>query len=183
MTAEPFFTALLARYTREADHLNALDAAVGDGDHGTTMLRGLTRATGAAAGARAKAFMRASGGASGTLFGLILLEIEQHLDAGDSLEGGLTKACERICDLGEVGVGDKSMVDALSPAVAALKTDGLDAAITAARAGRDSTRDLAARRGRAQYVENGGAGHVDPGAVSVVLLLETLQGIVVEGAA
>jgi len=64
-----------------------------------------------------------------------------------------------------------------------LKTDGLDAAITAARAGRDSTRDLAARRGRAQYVENGGAGHVDPGAVSVVLLLETLQGIVVEGAA
>lgn len=175
MSAEPLFAALLRRFAAEADRLNALDAAVGDGDHGATMLRGLTRSVAAPEGARAKAFMRASGGAAGTLFGLILLELEAHLDQGAPLQAGLARACERICDLGEVAVGDKSMVDALAPAIAALETGDLDAAINAARTGRDSTNDLVARRGRAQYVENGGRGHLDPGAVSVVLFLETLQ--------
>lgn len=177
MSADPFFTALQARYAQEAQHLNALDAAVGDGDHGATMLRGLTRAREAESGNKAKAFMRASGGASGTLFGLILLEIEAYLESGVPLGEGLAKANARICELGEVGVGDKSMIDALSPAVDALRNGGLDVAIAAAKAGRDGTRDLAARRGRAQYVENGGRGHLDPGAVSVVLFLETLAEI------
>tara|TARA_R110002110_G_scaffold21165_40_gene84424 strand:+ start:2070 stop:2609 length:540 start_codon:yes stop_codon:yes gene_type:complete len=175
MSAEPFFTALRERFSEEADRLNVLDAAIGDGDHGATMLRGLTRATAAESGARAKAFMRASGGASGTLFGLILLEIEAHLETGVPLQEGLIRACERICDLGEVAPGDKSMVDALSPAISALGTGDLPGAIAAAKAGRDSTRGLSARRGRAQYVENGGSGHLDPGAVSVVHFLETLK--------
>ena len=139
------------------------------------MIRGLTSAVAAEKGRRAKAFMRASGGASGTLFGLILLELEAHLDDGAPLQASLSRACARICDLGEVGVGDKSMVDALAPAIAALDTGDLEAAINAARAGRDSTKDLAARRGRAQYVEDGGRGHLDPGAVSVVIFMETLQ--------
>ena len=60
--------------------LNALDAAVGDGDHGSTLVRGLSRAAATDTGKRAMAFMRASGGASGTLFGLVLHEIELHLD-------------------------------------------------------------------------------------------------------
>lgn len=175
MSAEPFFSALKARFADAAERLNALDAAVGDGDHGATMLRGLTKAVTADEGKRARAFMRASGGASGTLFGLILLEIEAHLDTGASLQDGLSKACERICDLGEVAVGDKSMVDALSPAIAALQSGDLNAAIAAAETGRDGTRALSARRGRAQYVEHGGRGHLDPGAVSVVIFLETLR--------
>lgn len=175
MSAEAFFTALGDRFTAETQRLNALDAAVGDGDHGTTMSRGLTKAVASEKGTRAKAFMRASGGASGTLFGLILLEIEDHLDTGAPLHAGLSKACGRICDLGEVAPGDKSMVDALSPAIAALEIGDLEAAIKAAIIGRDSTVDLSARRGRAQYVENGGRGHIDPGAVSVVIFLETLQ--------
>ena len=175
MSAEPFFAALRAQFAGQADRLNAMDAAIGDGDHGATMLRGLTRAVAADNSMRAKAFMRASGGASGTLFGLILLEIEAHLDTGTSLHDGLTRACARICDLGDVAPGDKSMVDALNPAIAALDTGDLPAAIAAAKAGRDSTKDLSARRGRAQYVENGGRGHLDPGAVSVVLILETLN--------
>ena len=110
MSAERYFSALLARITKEANDLNALDAAIGDGDHGSTLLRGLTKAATAEDGKRAKAFMRASGGASGTLFGLILLEIEAHLDKGAALHAGLKKACARICELGEVTVGDKSMV-------------------------------------------------------------------------
>jgi phosphoenolpyruvate---glycerone phosphotransferase subunit DhaL len=175
MSAEPFFARLHEKFTDQMAHLNALDAAVGDGDHGSTMLRGLTRAAAAEDGRRAKAFMRASGGASGTLFGLILIAIEAHLDDGASLDDGLKTACERICDLGEVKVGDKSMIDALAPAVTALQSADLAAAIEAAAAGRDSTMPLIARRGRSQYVEEGGKGHVDPGSVSVVIFLETLS--------
>jgi len=174
MSAEQYFAQLHQTFTTQKSHLNALDAAVGDGDHGSTMLRGLTKAAGAADGARAKAFMRASGGASGTLFGMILIAIEAHLETGADLAQGLQTACDRICDLGEVKVGDKSMVDALAPAVAALKTGDLAAAIAAAAAGRDSTMPLVARRGRSQYVEEGGKGHIDPGSVSVVIFLQTL---------
>ena len=96
MSAEPFFAALRARFVEEADRLNALDAAIGDGDHGATMLRGLTKAAAAESGARARAFMRASGGASGTLFGLVLLEIEAHLDTGAPLQEGLARAWKQI---------------------------------------------------------------------------------------
>jgi len=174
MSADRFFTALHCKFTNNLAHLNALDAAVGDGDHGSTMVRGLAKAVAADEGKRAKAFMRASGGASGTLFGLILIAIETYLDSAADLTSGLATACDRICDLGEVKVGDKSMIDALAPAVTAMKSGDLDAAISAARAGRDSTQPLVARRGRAQYVEQGGKGHIDPGAVSVVIFLETL---------
>lgn len=140
MSAELFFARLHARFTDEMAHLNTLDAALGDGDHGSTMLRGLTRAAAADDGRRAKAFMRASGGASGTLFGLILIAIEDHLETGADLSVGLQTACDRICDLGEVKVGDKSMVDALAPAVLALQGGALSDAIAAAAEGRDNTR-------------------------------------------
>ena len=89
-------------------------------------------------------------------------------------EVGLLRA--RIEKLGEVSAGDKSMVDALLPAVAA--TDGgVSAMVEAAKEGREATPTMTARRGRAQYVEHGGTGHVDPGAASVVILLETLAEI------
>jgi len=174
MSAEPFFKAIHTRFAAEVDRLNSLDAAIGDGDHGATMLRGLTKAIAADDGTRAKAFMRASGGASGTLFGLILLEIEAHLETGAALPAGMSRACGRVCELGEVTSGDKSMVDALIPATKALGTADLITAIAAAKEGRNATTDMSARRGRAQYVENGGRGHLDPGAVSVVMILETL---------
>jgi len=175
MASDRFFEQLHREFTQAAEQLNTLDAAIGDGDHGTTMLRGLTKAVSAPDAMRAKAFMRASGGASGTLFGLILLGIEAHIDQGAALDAELAKACERICDLGEVEVGDKSMVDALAPAVAAAQAGKpLPQIIAAAAKGRDGTRDLVARRGRAQYVENGGKGHIDPGSVSVVMILEAL---------
>ena len=175
MLTEQYFTRLHATFTDQMVHLNTLDAAIGDGDHGTTMLRGLTKAAAAENGLRAKAFMRASGGASGTLFGLILIAIETHLETGADLAAGLSTACDRICDLGEVKVGDKSMIDALAPAVTALQNGDLNAAIAAAASGRDSTKPLVARRGRSQYVEEGGKGHIDPGSVSVVIFLQILK--------
>ncbi|SNT75662.1 DAK2 domain-containing protein [Paracoccus seriniphilus] len=174
MSAERYFNALREKVAGDMAHLNALDAALGDGDHGTTLLRGLTSAARAAEGQRAKAFMRASGGASGTLFGLVLHEIEQHLEAGADLGAGLARAEARICDLGQVKPGDKSMIDALSPAVQALQGGDLAAAVAAAGAGRDATVEMIARRGRAQYVEGGGQGHMDPGAVSLTMMLALL---------
>lgn len=174
MSAERYFNALREKVAGEMVHLNALDAALGDGDHGTTLLRGLTSAAEAAAGQRAKAFMRASGGASGTLFGLVLHEIEHHLETGADLGAGLARAEARICDLGQVKPGDKSMIDALSPTVQALRNGDLAAAVAAAGAGRDATLEMIARRGRAQYVEGGGKGHIDPGAVSLTMMLGLL---------
>ena len=175
MSAEDFFRALSEAGCSRLRELNALDAAIGDGDHGSTLVRGLKHAVTAATGARAKAFMRASGGASGTLFGLVLHEIERHLDNGDDLATGLERACARICDLGEVGPGDKSMVDSLAPAAGALaEGKSLAEAVSAAEEGRDATREMRARCGRAQYVEGGGVGHLDPGAISLAMILETL---------
>jgi dihydroxyacetone kinase-like protein len=93
----------------------------------------------------------------------------------DGLAAGLRRALGRVQDLGQVAAGDKSMVDALAPAVAALEAgQGLAAAAAAARAGREATRAMAARRGRARHVEGAGRGHLDPGAVSVHLLLAVL---------
>ena len=144
MASDRFFEQLHREFTQAAEQLNTLDAAIGDGDHGTTMLRGLTKAVSASDGMRAKAFMRASGGASGTLFGLILLGIEDHIDQGAAMDA------------------------------AAQAGKPLPQIIAAAAKGRDGTRDLVAQRGRAQYVENGGKGHIDPGSVSVVMILEAL---------
>ena len=173
MTAGAYFQQLQDVFAAEKPRLDQLDADIGDGDHGTTMLRGLTAAVGAEDGHRARAFMRASGGASGTLFGLVLHEIEQHLDADQPLQ--LDRAIERIRTLGKVKAGDKTMIDALEPADAVLREGGsLGEALAAASEGRDATRDMAARSGRARYVENAGVGHVDPGAVSVCLMLQAL---------
>jgi dihydroxyacetone kinase-like protein len=176
MSAQHYFDRLFEVFETEAAHLNGLDAAIGDGDHGSTMLRGLAAARKAEPGVQARAFMRASGGASGTLFGLVLIEIESFLaGSGRSLESHLGRALERVRELGQAEPGDKSMVDALSPAVSALHAGGsLGEALAAATAGCESTRDMKALRGRARYVENAGVGHIDPGATSVCLMLSLL---------
>lgn len=174
--AQHYFAQLLTAIAARKDELNALDAALGDGDHGSTMLRGLTKAASAEPGLGAKAFMRASGGAAGTLFGLVLVAIERYLDHGADLAAELALAEARIRDLGQVTLGDKSMIDALTPAVAALAAGrGMADAIAAASQGCFATRALEARRGRAQYVEDKGRGHQDPGATSIVIVFETLR--------
>ena len=96
MSTDAYFKTLRTRYEVECEELNMLDAAIRDAHHGTTMLRGLARAANAEEGKRAKALMRASGGASGALFGLILVGIETHLDTGQPLE--LARPCARIED-------------------------------------------------------------------------------------
>jgi len=161
-----FLHLLVDRFVELEPQLNALDAATGDGDHGTTMLKGL-RAAAAAPDTPALAFRTASGGASGTIFSFV---IDALVATGtESLPAALTKAANRIAQIGGAKAGDKTMLDALIPAA---QTADAATAAEAARSGAEATRPMAARRGRARHVEGAGVGHLDAGAVSVAEILE-----------
>lgn len=156
-----------ARFEVLEHELNTLDAATGDGDHGATMLKGLRAAAAAAHDAPDIAFRKAAGGASGSLFAQVigaLVKVEQGGPVGEALG----HAAERITMLGQAKAGDKTMLDALLPAAACAT---LAEAARAASAGRDATQTMAAKRGRAKYVEGAGVGHIDAGATSVAELL------------
>jgi len=183
----------------ERYHLVALDAAIGDGDHGTNMARGFDAVVAALAdGADAtpgQALTRAGrtlvstvGGASGPLWGTAFRRAGRHLgDAptfdGASLADALQEAVAGVVAIGGAGVGDKTMLDALAPAVAALRLEiaangslaaALRAATEAAEAGARATVPLPARKGRASYLGERSIGHQDPGATSTVLIIRAL---------
>ena len=173
--SDAFFSALAERFRELEQPLNALDAATGDGDHGAAMRRGLEAAATADAGAAAKAFRGAAGGASGTLFGALVGGLEAALAGEKDLPSALAHAAGQIAKLGMAKRGDKTMLDALIPAAEAAGAvpngDAAQAAAEAARRGAEATTGMAARRGRARYVENGGIGHGDAGARSVAEIL------------
>jgi len=165
------------------DELTALDSAIGDGDHGTNMDRGLTAvvsmldaespATPSALFKRVgMTLISKVGGASGPLYGTAFLRMAaaagDEVDLAKVLRAGLDGVIAR----GKAELGDKTMVDALAPAVDALEAgEGLAAAADAATKGREATIPLIARKGRASYLGERSAGHQDPGATSVTLLL------------
>jgi dihydroxyacetone kinase-like protein len=181
------------------DNLTALDAAIGDGDHGANMDRGMRAAVAAldeSSPATAKALfsklgmtvVSSVGGASGPLFGTMFLRIGSAL--GDStdvslaqLATGLRAGLDGVIARGKAELGDKTMVDALAPAVAALEAaaaaaadttgtaEALRLATAAAKAGRDATIPMLARKGRASYLGERSIGHQDPGATTIALLL------------
>jgi phosphoenolpyruvate---glycerone phosphotransferase subunit DhaL len=185
----------------EAAHLTELDSAIGDGDHGTNMTRGFD-AVGAALEAEGadqppgrllivagKTLVGKVGGASGPLWGTALrragraLGTEETFD-GLELAGALDEAIAGVVDLGSAQLEDKTMVDALLPAVAALRreleADGslesaLAAATAAAEEGAQATIPLQARKGRASYLGERSIGHEDPGAASAALIVRSLQ--------
>lgn len=167
---DPLLDRLAARFAELEDALNALDAAAGDGDHGTTILRGLRAAATAEADPIA-AFRRAAGGASGSLFAQVLSAVLAIRD-GAAPGPALAAAAQRISTLGQARAGDRTMLDALMPASEA--TDLMGAA-AAAKRGAETTAGMTARRGRARYVEGAGQGHVDAGARSVAEILAVLQ--------
>lgn len=195
------FTAWIEDYARvvieQADYLTDLDRAIGDADHGSNMARGLTKAaqlTGAEEFAAVDAYLKKVGmslvsnvgGASGPLYGTFFLRMAGVLggveDAGVNEVGrGLHAGVEGIVARGRAERGDKTMYDAWAPALeaydAAAGSDNLatalSAAAQAAAEGRDATRDLIARKGRASYLGERSRGHLDPGATSSTLLLES----------
>jgi dihydroxyacetone kinase phosphoprotein-dependent L subunit len=175
----------------DADRLTRLDAAIGDGDHGTNLDRGL-RAAVAALGedlppgkvlmTAGRALISKTGGASGPLYGTALRRAGKALDPDvsvSSLGAALRAALEGVQELGQAEEGDKTMVDALAPAVAAYEAaDGpsaaAEAALAAAEKGAEATIPLQARKGRASYLGPRSVGHLDPGAASMVLLFRAL---------
>jgi phosphoenolpyruvate---glycerone phosphotransferase subunit DhaL len=184
----------------ERDHLVQLDAAIGDGDHGTNMVRGfeaVVQALGADAGSppgkllilAGRTLVSTVGGASGPLWGSALRSGGRVLGDQPAFEGNqlvevLAAALASVKDLGTAAVGDKTMVDALEPAVDALRSrlaDGapleqaLDDAVAAAESGMRSTIPLQARKGRASYLGERSVGHQDPGATSTALILRALR--------
>lgn len=182
-------------FAARADELDELDRILGDADHGTNMRRGtesaltinLTDATTAAEALRLVGMTLVStvGGASGPLFGTFFLRAGSSwpvtiTPAGVSraLRAGLNGVVTR----GHARVGDKTMVDALAPAADAFDdvvasggdlAEALRRAAEAAEAGRDATVDMVAKRGRAALLAERSVGVVDPGAVSMALILST----------
>jgi dihydroxyacetone kinase-like protein len=179
------------------DELTALDAAIGDGDHGANMARGFAAVPAkldALTGKEIDGLFRTTamtlisqvGGASGPLYGKFFLQAATP--AKGKLELTLPELCAcldaglaAIVQLGKAAVGDKTMVDALTPALAALHpqegdTPGtaLNRAAAAARDAAEATIPLIARKGRASYLGERSAGHKDPGAASSALLLGAL---------
>ncbi|MBH0008540.1 dihydroxyacetone kinase subunit DhaL [Salinibacterium sp. SWN1162] len=185
--------------TEKQSYLTELDSAIGDADHGSNMVRGMNAVVekvGAEPASAADALLKSVGmtlvtsvgGASGPLYGTLFLRMGVNagpvteLDAaalGASLRAGL----EGVVARGKAEAGDKTMFDALAPALDAWDAavaDGADiaaaasAAFAAAEKGRDATEPLVARKGRASYLGERSAGHLDPGATSSTLLLQAL---------
>jgi dihydroxyacetone kinase-like protein len=181
------------------DELVELDRVIGDGDHGENLRRGfqtfvvaVTRASPATPGAVVKllasTLISTVGGAAGPLYGTACLRAATSL--GDATEltptstvAALRAALGGVVARGKAEPGDKTMVDALTPAVEAAQKaleNGADihgvlvAAADAAQDGATATIPLVARKGRASYLGERSAGHLDPGARSTALLLRAL---------
>ncbi|MFD5898472.1 dihydroxyacetone kinase subunit DhaL [Streptomyces sp. NPDC060366] len=181
--------AVAAAVEREAGRLTELDSAIGDADHGSNLQRGFRAVTasleseppetpGATLILAGRRLISTVGGASGPLYGTLLRRTGKAL--GDSPEVTAAQLAEAlgagvaaVAQLGGAKAGDKTMIDALEPAVAALGTS-FAAAATAADEGAVATVPLQARKGRASYLGERSIGHQDPGATSSALLIAAL---------
>ncbi|MEM7536238.1 MAG: dihydroxyacetone kinase subunit DhaL [Chloroflexota bacterium] len=199
---QQIFQAALQRIEAHEEELGQLDAAAGDGDHGRTMVRGLRAAVVAISSTdtasasndgpvgmvimqAGTAFADAAGGASGPLLGMFMMNIGQKIGANEvdatlvhtAFDAGLNA----ILKLGKAKPGDKTMIDTLSPFVTALGdaandgqslADAWDTALAAAQTGAESTAEMMAKKGRASKLRERSIGHLDPGAMSMLYMLQ-----------
>lgn len=184
-----WMTATAASVDREAERLTALDSPIGDADHGSNLQRGFNAVTaalekeapqtpGAVLTLAGRQLISTVGGASGPLYGTLLRRTGKALgEAGEVSEDQFAQALragvDAVMTLGGAAPGDKTMIDALVPAVDAL-VDGFPAARAAAEEGALATTPLQARKGRASYLGERSIGHQDPGATSSALLIAGL---------
>ncbi|MER6267743.1 MULTISPECIES: dihydroxyacetone kinase subunit DhaL [unclassified Streptomyces] len=184
-----WMAATAASVDREAERLTALDSPIGDADHGSNLQRGFKAVTaalekdapttpGAVLTLAGRQLISTVGGASGPLYGTLLRSTGKALgDAAEVSEAQLAEALragvDKVMALGGAAPGDKTMIDALVPAVDALG-DGFGAARAAAEQGAEATIPLQARKGRASYLGERSIGHQDPGATSSALLVAGL---------
>jgi phosphoenolpyruvate---glycerone phosphotransferase subunit DhaL len=201
-----FFRAWLAEVgtviEAQRDHLTQLDAAIGDADHGINLARGFgaiavaleqaaTPTPGSVLILAGSTLISEVGGASGPLYGTALRQAGKSLgDTNDAslpdLAASLEAALAGVQKLGAAREGEKTMVDALAPAVAALQkaisegagTDAaLAAAARAAAEGAQATIPMHALKGRASYLGPRSVGHEDPGAASTALIIGALRDV------
>jgi phosphoenolpyruvate---glycerone phosphotransferase subunit DhaL len=190
--------AWMQRFAEEmAEHrqeLVRLDTAIGDGDHGTNMNRGMQKALeklqasepadpGAVLKTVAMALVSSVGGAAGPLYGTLLLQMGTSMAGQAEVDQAGFVAAWRaaltgVKARGKAELGDKTMIDALTPAIDALEQAadlqaGLQAAVDAAEQGMNATTPLVARKGRASYLGDRSAGHQDPGATSTYYLFKS----------
>jgi dihydroxyacetone kinase-like protein len=194
-----FLLSLADRVMQARDELNNMDAACGDGDFGTSIYIAFANArktveeqrattVGALMASVGNAILSTAGGASGPLFGTFFIQ------AGKAVEGEvkidlaqlaamLDFSMKKVQACGGAVVGDKTLVDALQPAVESLRAasirkvsmlSALEEAATAAKTGCESTRHLVARHGRARYLGEQTLGFLDPGAHLMALIFETI---------
>ena len=173
-----------------------LDTAIGDGDHGTNMDRGMKKAlekldaaeqadAGAALKTVAMALVSSVGGAAGPLYGTLFLQMGTALAGQDEVDlaawtAAWRKGLEGVQARGKAVREDKTMVDALIPAIEAMESasdldDGLRAAAQAAEEGMHATTPLVARKGRASYLGERSKDHQDPGATSTYYLFKSAE--------
>jgi len=195
-------TAWLSRFrdlvTEKRDYLTELDSAIGDADHGANMARGMSAVMEKLGGQSASTvdellkgvgmtLVTSVGGASGPLYGTLFLRMGMTAGAVETLDAAglgtaLRAGLEGVVARGKAEAGDKTMYDAMEPALAAYDAAAASgdisaaakAAFEAASAGRDATIDLVARKGRASYLGERSAGHLDPGATSTAYLFQAL---------
>jgi dihydroxyacetone kinase-like protein len=192
-----FLETFAARIHAAKQELTELDSAIGDADHGINMDRGMTAILALIPGLQdgdagtlfkqtGMKLISTVGGASGPLYGTFFLRLGTSFGTATEigpteLAAGFRAGLEGVIARGKAGLDDKTMVDAMVPAVAALEagiTDlpaALDAAAIAAAQGRDRVTPLVARKGRASYLGERSAGHQDPGATSTTILFESLR--------
>jgi dihydroxyacetone kinase-like protein len=180
------------------DYLTELDSAIGDADHGANMQRGfqavLTKLPavedkdiGTILKTVGMTLISTVGGAGGPLYGTFFIQAGTKLHEKMELTladwvAALEAGTSGVVNLGKASVGDKTMIDALTPAVQALNgssgqelsmSEALKKSAKAAEEGMKGTIPLVARKGRASYLGERSAGHQDPGATSSFLLLDT----------
>ena len=191
--------AVASKIEEKKDELTALDQPIGDSDHGINMARGfcavqekLPEIEGKDIGTILKTvgmtLISKVGGASGPLYGSAFMKSgtamagKQELTSGDFI-ACLDTSVHAVEQLGHACAGEATMLDAMIPALAAMKqaessgrsaAEILCAGSAAAEAGAESTKDMIATKGRASYVGERGLGHRDPGASSFALMMETI---------
>ena len=184
-------------FSEHKDYLTDLDSKIGDADHGVNMDRGFSaippkldpladKSIGSLFRTSAITLISQVGGASGPLYGTFFLQAARLADGKteitlEELCGCFDIGLTGIVNLGKASLGDKTMVDVLGPAIAALHPHSgdsietaLERATSAAREAAEATIPMIAKKGRASYLGERSAGHKDPGAASSALLLEAL---------
>jgi phosphoenolpyruvate---glycerone phosphotransferase subunit DhaL len=189
-----------ARLAVQSEWLTELDSAIGDGDHGVNLARGFGALTDRLAQDRpdgpeavlhlcGTTIVSRVGGAGGVLYGTLFREMARAASPHPRLNPSafarmLRTGIAGVVARGMAEVGDKTMVDALLPAMNAVAASadsrepfwrGLESAAVAAETGRDATGPLVAKKGRASYLGGRSADHLDPGAASAALLMRALS--------